>query len=293
MTQKFGRTFRLTIDPRDGLPAIVVTLPFSVQFTMKRDVAASLNNLTIDVYNLSEENRRRIFQDRWDLREVTLNGKPQGRRIIRFEIGYATLYKVYEGFIQAASSAREGVDIITRLEALSGEFDLAASQTFLTLAAGVTQADVLKTLVGQLPTLQLGKIGSWPTVFNRPVVLNGNTWDLIKLYSDQKAFIDNGSVYILQDNEALKIEIPIIDVSTGLLETPRREQTSLILTTLLEANLQIGQLVNVASTIEPTYDGQYKLMGLQHAGIISGAFSGDARTVLFLQAATFFSYTQR
>lgn len=292
MTQKFGRTFRLTIDPRDGLPAIVVTLPFSVQFTMKRDVAASLNNLTIDVYNLSEENRRRIFQDRWDLGEVSVNGQLQGRRVIKFEIGYATLYKVYEGFIQAASSAREGVDIITRLEALSGEFDLAASQTFLTLAAGVTQADVLKTLVGQLPTLQLGKIGSWPTVFNRPVVLNGSTWDLIKLYSDQKAFIDNGSVYILQDNEALKIEIPTIDVSTGLLETPRREQSGLVLTTLLEANLQIGQLVNVVSTIEPVYNGQYKVMGLQHAGIISGAVSGDARTVLFLLAARFFNYKQ-
>lgn len=292
MTQKFGRTFKLTIDPRDGLPAIVVTLPFTVQFTMKRDVAASLNNLTIDVYNLSEENRRRIFQDRWDLAEVSINGQLQGRRVIKFEIGYATLYKVYEGFIQAASSAREGVNIITRLEALSGEFDIAASQTFLTLKAGVTQADVLKTLVGQLPTLQLGKLGSWPAVFNRPVVLNGSTWDLIKLYSDQKAFIDNGSVYIIQDNEALKIDIPTIDVSTGLLATPRREQSGLVLTTLLEANLQIGQLVNVVSTIEPVYNGQYKVMGLQHSGIISGAVSGDARTVLFLLAARFFNYKQ-
>lgn len=292
MTQKFGRQYRITIDPKDGLPPIVVQLPFTVRFWIKRDIMASLNNLSIDIYNLSLANRRRIYQDRWDLQQNVVNGVAQGRRSIKFEIGYDQLYEIYSGDIFSASSAREGTNIITRIEGFTGIFDIASSQTNITIGSGQTQESVFKALIGQFPTLQLGAVGNWPSVFNRPVVLSGNTWNLIKQYSGGKCFIDNGKVYIMQDNEALLFTIPTFDASTGLLETPRREQASLTITTLLEASIKINQLVNISSVVEPVYNGQYKVTGLQHSGVISGAVSGDCRSVFFLNAPSFFSYNQ-
>lgn len=290
--QKLGRNFRLTINPADGQGSIVVMLPFTCRFWINRNIYAALNNASIDLYNLSLANRKRIYQDRNNLGQNIVNGTNYGRRTISLSIGYGNLlYEVFSGDILQASSSREGVDIVTRIEGFATVFDIASAQTTRTLAPGAL-ADLFKSLIGDFPTLQLGAIGSWPQILPRGVALNGNTWSLIQQYSGGKCFIDNGKVYILQDNEALASQvIPSIDASSGILETPRRESAFLTITTLLEAGIKINQLVNINSLVEPGYNGQYKVVGLQHAGTISGAVSGECRSTFSLNAPKFFSYT--
>lgn len=290
MSQKFSRNYRLTIDPRDGDPVIIVQPPFTVQFWMKRDVMASLNSLSIDVYNLSTANRRRIYQDAYNLQKNVVNGQPLGRRHVTFEVGYGNnLYKVFDGDIFGASSGREENNIVTRIECLSGIYDVASGQSNFTMAAGSTISQILMALVGSLPTLKIGAIGNFPTVMNRAVVLNGNTWELILTYSNGRAFIDNGKVYILNDNEVAQVvTVQVISAATGMLDTPRREQARLVVNTLLEASIGIGQLVTVNSIIEPTYNAFYKVLGIQHAGMISGAVSGNCRSVFILNAPNYY-----
>lgn len=294
MASKFGRRFRVTIDPKDGLPNIVVEMPMTIQFWLKRDTLASLNNISIDIYNLSEESRRRTYQDRFNLDSVTVNGVPQGRRTIKLEIGYETLYEVYSGTIFSASTARQGTNLITRIEGLTGVYDIASSLTFQTIAAGEPLSSLFKTLVGQFPTLKIGAIGNWPQIINRPATLNGKTWDLIKQYAQPgQTFIDNDKVYILQPNEVLQTPvIPLIDSSTGLLGTPRREQALLIVDTLLDAGIQVNQLVELFTTVEPAYNGQYSVAGIEHKGVISGSVSGECRSTFTLLAPNYFSYSQ-
>lgn len=292
-TQKFGRNFRLTIDPKDGGDAIVITLPFTCRFWVKRNIYAALNNLSIDIYNLSLGNRKRIYQDRNDLQENIVNGQNLGRRSVTFEVGYGNLlYQVFSGDILQASSARESVDIVTRIEAFATVFDIASAQSNKTLAPG-SLADLFKSLIGDFPNLQYGLVGDWPQILPRGVVLSGNTWALIQQYSGGKCFIDNGKVYIMQDNEALENgEIPSLDEASGILETPRRESAFLTVTTLLEAGIKINQLININSKVEPGYNGQYKVVGIQHAGVISGAVAGECRSTFSLNAPKFFAYTQ-
>lgn len=293
MTRKFGRQFRLTIDPKDGGPTIVATLPFTLRFWVKRDISANLNNTSIDIFNLSRANRKRIYQDRWNLQENVINGVPVGRRSVKLEIGYDQLYTVYEGDILSASSSREGTNIVTRIEGMTGVFDVASSQVNATLAPGPLAA-LFSYMVSQFPSLSLGYIGSWPAILPRDTVLNGNTWDLIRQYSNGNCFIDNGKIYILQPDEALGMgsQIPVIDSSTGILETPRREQSYLSVTTLMEASIKINQIVQINSVVEPVYNGQYKVLGIQHTGTISGAVGGDCRSVFHLLAPGLFSYKQ-
>lgn len=281
MTQKFGRNYRLTIDPQDGQPPIIITMPFTIEFWVQRNTLADLNRLSIDIYNLSEANRSRIFQDRFDF---TRN------RTLVFEAGYSTLYRIFAGRIFEASSAREGTNIVTRIECRSGQYDVAVSQTFQTLQGSssnpLTLGGVLKTLIGQFPTIKIGAVGDFPQEMLRPVVLNGNTYDLLKQYSSDQVYIDNDKVYVLQNSEVLSgnESVSIINDSTGLLETPRRDDAFLSVTTLLETGINMAQIVKLQSTIQTGYNGDYKVIGIQHQGMISAAVSGQCRSVFSLQA---------
>ena len=287
MSRKFGRSYRITIDPKDGGDLIVITMPFTIQFWIQRNTYSDLNNLTLDIFNLSESNRNRIFQDRYDIGVKQPNGSFVGREI-KLEIGYSTLYQVYDGTIFQASSAREGTNIVTRIQAMTGNFDVATTQTFQTLDGSQTLGDVFKALIGEFPNLKLGAIGDFPTTRPRPWVINGNVYDWIKQHSDQNVFIDNGKVYVLKPSEVLEGQVRLFDSSTGLLETPRRDDGFLSITTLLEAGVNVADTCEIASTIQTAYNGQYKVAGVQHQGMISGAVCGTCRSTFSLIAAQFF-----
>ena len=419
MTRKFGRTYRITIDPKDGGNLIVITLPLTVKFWVQRNTYSDLNNLTLDIYNLSETNRNRIFQDRFDIgvpvptpsaptalpaansplgirnnnpgnlqpggketafqtlqdginAELNQLGLYAGRGItnlagvaslwpdqanattwlqtvvqysgfaanqpidltnsaiqakvanainiaengtaganlgslgstnnapsvipptyvgreITFEVGYSTLYQVYKGTIFQASSAREGTNIVTRISAMTGNFDVATTQTFQTIDGNQTLGQVFQALIGEFPNLTLGGMGEFSLTRPRPWVINGNVYNWIKQHSSQNVFIDNGKVYILRPAEAISDNIVTIDDSTGLLETPRRDEGFLSVTTLLEPGVNIvGSQITLNSTVQKVYNGQYKVAGIQHQGVISAAMCGEARSVFTLVAAGFF-----
>lgn len=293
MTQKFGRNFRLTIDPSDGLPPIVITLPYTIQFWVERDTLASLNQFSVEIYNLSKATRRRIFQDRWDLRPNQVNGASQPPRTAMLEIGYATLYNVAQGQLWQASSSRRGTDIVTRIEGRSAFSDLVTAQITESYQAGNSIIGLFNHLIGQFPNLTPGVTlnpTTWPQTFNRPVALNGLVWDEIKKYSKNNVYIDNGKVYIMKQNDVLDMPALLLNDQTGIIDTPRRFQGRIVVTTLLEPIASISQTAQLNSSIEPVYDGTYSIAGLRHEGIISEAVAGSARSTISLLQPQFVSY---
>jgi baseplate hub protein gp41 len=301
MAQKFGRNYKLTITPNDGQsPAqIVIQPPLTCRFWVKRDILSSTSNASVDIYNLSEANRRRIFQDRNSL-GIPANGKIKTARL---DIGYGNeLHTVWNGAIWTASTTRQGVDLVTRLESLLGLNDLVQGPINITLPAGQTLSQVFRTLAGALaPSIPYGFISDFPQVFTRPVVLSGQPWDLIINYAQAgavnacsaiDAFIDNNKIYIMSrlDKLAYTPTVPVINSASGLLETPRREQTYMVVNTLLQSDIQLNSVVQFESTVEPAYNSQCAVVGLQHIGIISGAVSGEARSTFFLLKPDFASY---
>lgn len=273
---KFGRSYRLVIDPKDGGDEIVISLPLTINFTVQRDTQASLNHLDIDIYNLSESVRNRIFQDRF----------VRNDRTITLEAGYDSLSQIYKGNIFYAHSWRNGTNIITSISSLDGSFDVGQKMTFQTLSAGSTIKEVLEYLVGDLTknsnTLTRGAIGDFPDVLQRPVVLNGNTYDLIKKYSQGQVFIDMGRVYVLKNNEVIPGDLPLISPETGLLDTPKRDAAYLTVNTLFEPRVTTGQEVQLQSSILPVYNGQYKVLGVNHSGMISAAVGGQCHSIFKL-----------
>lgn len=269
---KFGRSYRIVIDPKDGGDPITIALPLTCQFWIKRNTMSSLNYCSIDIYNLSPKLRDRIFQDRFSVRD----------RTITFEGGYNTLSLMFKGIIFEANSSRDGTNVITRIEAKDGSFDVSESQTFQTIESGKSLKDLMEFLSGQFPTLEKGAIGNFTDIFKRPVVLNGNTYKLMKEYSSNKVHIDNNKIFVLKDNEVIEGELPAINIESGLIESPRRDDGFLNVTTLFEPRITINQIVDLKSSIMPIYNGQYKVQGILHQGIISEAVNGSCRSVFDL-----------
>ena len=51
---------------------------------------------------------------------------------------------------------------------------------------------------------------------------------------------------------------------------------------IFEPRLQIGQFVRIKSQTETFYNGVYKVVGIEHSGIISDAQSGQCKTKVSL-----------
>lgn len=269
---KFQRSFRIEIDLGDGSDTIIITPPMTVKFTVSRRYQSSLNTLQLSIYNLGKEFRRRIFKDFFDARN-------RNKKNIRFFAGYKELSLMFEGSIWEAYSQRDGTDIITNIYAKSGAWDIQQTQTYQTLEKGLSVKEILEYLIGEFIDLKKGAVGDNGEIVQRPVVLNGSTYELLKKYSDNKVMIDNGRIYVLQDNEVIEGNLNVISKDTGLLETPRRTEGIIQVLTLFEPRLLLNQKCSLVSEIEPIYNGEYKVIGLVHQGVISEAVNGACTTI--------------
>lgn len=293
---KFQRNYRLTVQGQDNsLPSdisgpslpnpasseIVITYPLTLEFEVMRAVSASYNTMSCRIYNLSEATRAFLQQDRYGFfKKGTGN---QNYRRVTLEVGYGNnLTTVFQGNLFIAGSSREGVNIVTTLEACDGIIDTNLTNTFQTYQAGTSVSDLLKSLIGLFPNLSLGEIGDFPDVIKRPVSISGNVWRHVQLYSNGNSFIDLERVHVLGNNEVIESTIQLIDASTGLLGTPHRTDAGLSIETLLEPGIVMGQYINLQSTVMNIYNGKYKVCAVTHAGTISGAVGGECKSTFLL-----------
>ena len=65
---KFQRNYRLDIYTPAG-ELISIAPPFSIQFTVTRNVLASANTVSMTLFNLGPGTRNRIYKDRYTLNE--------------------------------------------------------------------------------------------------------------------------------------------------------------------------------------------------------------------------------
>lgn len=295
-SQKFGRNYKLTIQPIDGGESLVFSLPLTVRFDCQRYAWGGVNTLSLDIYNLSDVHRQRIYQDKNVLGAYFTEGgtTPDSFYNVTLEAGYGDqLHKIFNGRMLWADSFRQHTEIVTHIEASGMLFDLVNTDVNLTLNASpsqpITAKTILTTLITQFTDLRIGAIGDFPQSFTRPVALVGPAWSLILKYSGAdkglgNAYIDGNAVYVI-NNQEVTGGVLVIDDSTGILDTPRRQYNLLTVTTLLETGMLVnGQQIQIKSNVMPIYNGVYKILGVRHSGMISAAICGKMVTEFTLQA---------
>lgn len=272
---KFNRSYRLTIETEEG-GLVIIEPPFTIQFDIQRNVLSSANVINISVLNLSERVRSQIRKDQFDY-GVLLT--------VKLEAGYENdLSTIAVGNIQRCWTVRQGTEIVTSIEAFDGGFAFTNGITSRQYQKDTPNNTILRDLMGTLKNkgVNPGALGSVEGGIARGNSYSGNATDLLNEVSGNKFFIDNGKSYILNENEVLNLPTTLITPQTGLIGTPLREKSNLILEMLFEPKLAVAQRIQLDSQTAENYDGFYKIVALSHSGMMSQAVAGKLTTKVTL-----------
>jgi hypothetical protein len=281
---KFGRSYIMLIASVDNGPLdIVIKPPITLEFDITRNTLSSTNVGKFQLYNLSTTHRNQLRFNASDYSKF---------RKIQLFAGYGqNLPVVFTGNITQASSYRRGVDFITDIECFDGGYAYANGQTSLQFAKGTPIKKVIASIIEQssdpnnpnsgLPKISVGSIGFYSDVLTRYNSFNGNTAKILDEITGGGFFIDNGKANALQTNEYIQTGAGLVTINaaSGLLGTPRLEKSIARTEMLFEPALEVGATALVTSvSTELDFNGLYKIIGLKHRGVISGAVCGEATT---------------
>lgn len=253
---------------------VEIRMPFTLEFDVTRNLLASASTSSFRIYNLSLENQNRLRWDRYRTNEY---------RPIEVRAGYGDVMPlIFKGNIQSASSVRQGVDVITTIEAFDTGFALANGQVSTSFPKGTPVNSVLDEILKTLPHAEKGAIGNFPGNTQRANTFSGNSAEIIQQLSNGAMFTDLERVYILNDDEVIEGALQVVTAETGLLNTPLREETQIVFDMLFEPRLMIGQGLELISEREPRLNGIYKVVSIKHRGTISEAVCGSAITTVGL-----------
>ena len=276
MIRQFDARYRVTVF--SNKETTIVEYPITCKFTVTRGTFSQSNSATIQLYNLAPSTRNQIFQDQWT------NAIDKSKwKYVHLEAGWGnTVSLIFRGRIMQAYSYKSGgqTDVITEIQAVALDiFDYPTSHTF---AAGTSFRDALKTIASDMPNVAVGNIGAFEGTFQSPTTFDGLAMEEISKHTGGHAFVDNGLLNVLMDNEVIDVPVPVISDDTVLLETPMRRDANLEVKTLFLPDLIAGQLVEVKSSVQTQFNGQYKLVGFTHDCLISPTQAGSRTTQLVL-----------
>jgi len=276
INDKFGRNYVLLVEASDG-ETISIQPPFTIEFDITRNTLSSANICSIRIYNLSLLNRQRIEFNIYD----------QGKfRLVRLMAGYGNnLPIIFNGNINQAWSVREGTNFITQIESFDGGYAVNNAKINLPAKKGTPYAIVIAQVAASLQenyNVSPGLIGDYPGVLMKDETYSGSTLEVLSQLTHRTFFIDNGTIYCLLDNECIiNPSFTLVDAGAGLLGTPVREQKILTFDVLFEPRVIAGQIIQLQSaTAVNGINGNYKVTGVKHRGMISQAVCGDAITTL-------------
>lgn len=268
---KFGRAYSLEVQTPSG-EILVIQLPFTIEFDIIRNTLTSANVCQIRIYNLSLKNRN----------QIRFNASDYGHfRSIKLRAGYGTnLPVIFTGNISQAWSVRESVNMITQIECYDGGFAFNNGQSNTVFPAGTQQSDIIKGLIGDLPNVSLGAVGNFPGSLQRGNSYSGNTANILRDLTGGAFFIDKGKANALGTDEFIVNtgSVAVINSQSGLLGTPVLEQTIVRFDMIFEPGLDVAQKILLESVTESNFNGNYKVTGVKHRGMISEAVCGDCIT---------------
>lgn len=276
---KMQRKYSLNVETSDG-EIITIKDPLTLEFSVSRNILASANTGEFRIYNLGSLTRNRIYKSKYHTDVF---------RRVELRAGYDEEPPViFTGNILEAMSFKEerSVNYYTDISGYDGGFDMVNSFSSFALAAGATKQQVIDRLVKDLSNTEKGKFSDFEGSHSRGRSVLGNTLKIISKETDNSAYIDNGVINALLDNDCILGDIEEISSQTGLLGSPKRADTNLIVDMIFEPRIKVGQIVKLNSQTEKNFNGTYKVIGITHTGTISGAVGGKCATEVSLYYGT-------
>lgn len=293
-----------------GNKELIIRPFFTINFTIDRGIYASINKMTIDIYNLEKDTREKIYYDgilhAAVEKKIVLYAGYSNADFSRFNSSVITnnirssingLPLVFCGRFTRAYSYRQGADFITHIEA----FDLPQKNEVkinTEFNVGLTQKEVMSFLANKLD-LDENNICIDPDfkfkIARKKTFNNMTSWEavqtIVNSVNDQikrnngdnaplfRLYYDYPNLAILRDDHYFENEYVYISSETGLLSTPIRESAKITFKTLFEPTFRAGGYVKLNSrTTQSGINGILKIVGFKHSGTISPVVSGKLTT---------------
>lgn len=272
MPEKFGRRYEIQILNPDK-ERIDIEPPFSVKFSIIRNVLASVNKCNLTIFNLAPKTRNKLFKDRYTIHEYW-------QIIIR--AGYEKLSTVFQGSIYETISFKQGTEWISQVDAFDGENGVRNGYITETIQKDTDKKTIYKKIISEMPTLIEGVLAGPTGTSPRGKILMGNSSKVLQEESNNRYFIDNERVNILNPDEYIGGDVIVLD-GNQLFTTPKRRDTFIDVDMLFFPEVQVGIVAEIRST-EEIYNGQYKVLGFKHDVTISEAMSGQAKSSISLDS---------
>lgn len=254
----------------------VITNPITVKISVIRNIYSGVSDMNIDIYNLSPTKRNMIFKD-W-----FFDIKKEDILYISLFAGYddKNQHCLFLGDIWNAYITRVGTDIITRIQAKCGLRNMTQEVDY-TFSAEATNKDVIEYCISKLHNLDVGHISIDEKKLMEQTTISGKPLAIIKQYSPGKnVYVDAGVVNILAPNEGFVAYVPLINDKSGLLNAPSRKPATVTIQTMFMPELVVGQIIEVNSQLSPQFNGQYRIFGIRHEGVISDAVESTMKTTI-------------
>jgi hypothetical protein len=239
--------------------SVEIEYPLSIKFTVSRGIAHGYPLANISLYNLSEATRAFIFHDYWD---------NETYHRIQLFAGYgndSTL--IFDGRIKTAYSAHENTEVVTHIEAIEFDGDQAVSLSF---PKNSLLLDIIKNVCGKYLRFFVPALIVVPNeIFERGLNLTGSVARIIHRLADGMDIFSLNKLYIVPHDAVIERRNLVLTSSTGLLSTPKRYDQFLEAQTIFEPGILLGQGIKIESSIEPLWNGYYKILGIKHDAIIS------------------------
>lgn len=259
MTDRFLRDYSLTIGL--GAQAVTIKPPFRIVFSADKSDKADLNKMTLKIYNLNDDKRRKLVRDS--------DKENSGYFPLQLMVGYQDRVEtIFRGSVDEAGSAREGAEFVTTLICMDGGHDFLNSFVSTSVTSKVAAIDAA---LGTMPNTSKGKIGAQKDI-TRPKILVGNSMAVVAdmLDAGQRWFIDDERLNILGGNEVVSGYIPVVSAETGLVVV-ESEKESISATTFMNPSVKVGGLFQLISVVSPHLDGIYKVSQITYSGDFDGA----------------------
>lgn len=297
----------------EGNQEMIIRPKFTINMTVDRGIFASMNKISLDIYNLSKETREKIYYDgilhaavnkriimyagysNEDVSNANFKSPIIQQKNIKKSINGMPL--IFYGRFKRAYSYRQGTNIITHIEAFDlpekNEVDLSTE-----FKKGTTQKEVFKKLAQDLniDSNNLKISSNFTFKFTRDKSFSEKTtWEVVndiikstnkKIQSKEgenaplyRMYFDYPDLVVLKDNEYIETEEIKISSDTGLLSTPIREGAKVSFTCLFEPSFRCGGSIYLDSrTTQTGIGGRLKIVGFKHTGTISPAVCDTLKT---------------
>jgi co-chaperonin GroES (HSP10) len=258
MQLRFNRDYILKV--QFGSKVAEYVPPVRIAFECQKSINGQLNKIKLQIYNLTEANRRFLVKDPEEDKQVPFS----------LDVGYdGKVENIFKGTVFKAYSERKGSDFITTLESIDGGYDMVNSFTSKVVKGKTTAVD---ELIGDFTRVTKGKITEQNQLI-RPKVMIGNTITLIQesLNEGESFFIDGEKAYIIKADDVVESFIPVVNAKTGLLNQPQRANQIVTFDTLLNPAVKIGCRVDLQSETAPHLTGIYKVETITYKGDWEGS----------------------